>query len=113
MSRENIRVLKKKVFISSKIFSWSSKLLSFISFHKHHKRYVGTIFHTTSIHVDYMSRHNPRQTKMTEEVNPNGISHITVKKKIVYGLPVFLTHVISVHHNDVSLFEDIHGKNLT
>jgi hypothetical protein len=61
---------------------------------------------------DYMSRHNPRQSKTTEKGNPNGISHVAMKKKMVHRLPISLTHATFVHHNDVPLYEVIHGKDL-
>jgi hypothetical protein len=34
-------------------------------------------------------------------------------KKMVYELPILLTHVASVHHNDVPLPEVIYDKDLT
>jgi hypothetical protein len=40
-------VLKNRVLISSNVLSRCSKILSFISLHRHHKRHECTIFHTT------------------------------------------------------------------
>jgi hypothetical protein len=59
-----------------------------------------------------MSRHNLRQSRTTEKGNPNGISHVTMKKNVVYGLPIPLTPAASVHHNDVPLLKVIHDKDL-
>jgi hypothetical protein len=54
-----------------------------------------------------------RQSRSIEKKNPNGISHITMKKKMVHELPIPLTHAILVHHNGVPLPEVIHYKNLS
>jgi hypothetical protein len=44
-------VLKNKDLIYSKVFLWSSKLLSFMSLHRYHKRHEGTIFHIIAVRV--------------------------------------------------------------
>jgi hypothetical protein len=116
--------LKNKDLISSNVLSRSSKLISFISLHKHHKRHVDTVVYTaafcglpivppTSIQIDYTSMHNPRQSKTTEKGNPNSIIHVPMKKKMVHGFLIPLIHATSVHHNDVPLYEVTHGKNLS
>jgi hypothetical protein len=38
---------KNKDLISSKMLSWSSKLMSFLSLQRYYKRHKGTIFQTT------------------------------------------------------------------
>jgi len=44
-------VLKNKNLISFKVISRSSKLLSFISLHKHYKRHEATTFYTAAFRV--------------------------------------------------------------
>jgi Fe-S cluster assembly scaffold protein SufB len=118
------KVLKNKDLTSSNILSRSSKLLSFFSLHKHYKRHVGTIFYTTTlcrsleVHQQAyrsttcldITQHKPKRLK---EAIQNGISHVTMKKKVVYELPIPLTHATSVHHDDGPLPEVIQGKYLT
>jgi len=112
-------MLKNKYLISSKVLSQSSKVLSFISLHKYHKRHhlphnstpsiVGNP--PTSIQINYSSRHNPRQPKSTKENTANGISNLTMKK-MVHGLHILFTHATPINHNGVPLPEIVHGKIL-
>jgi hypothetical protein len=113
-------VLKNKDFIYSKVLSWCSKLLSFISFHKYHKRHEGTIFHTValqvllgSIQVNYSSKHNPRQLKLIDQNIPNGTSYLTMKKNMVHGLSIPSTHTTPINHNDALLLEIVHDKDFS
>jgi hypothetical protein len=46
---QKYKVSKNKDIISAIDLSLSSKFLSFISFFKHQKRHVGTIFHTATL----------------------------------------------------------------
>lgn len=75
-----------------------------------YKGHLGAIFHTTTFCI---SRHNPRQSKITEKGNPNSISHVTMKNKIVHRLSISLAHAASVQYNDTPLLEVTHGKDLS
>jgi hypothetical protein len=50
---------------------------------------------------------------MIEENIPNGLSNFAMKRKIVHRLSIPHTHSTPVNHNDTSLPEIVHGKDLT
>jgi hypothetical protein len=56
-------------------------------------------------------RHNPTQPTSIEENIPNGRSNLTVKEKMVHGLPIHFAHTIPINHNNVLLPEIVHGKD--
>ena len=84
--------------------------------------HVGTSFHTTTLlglPKDYQQLNRsttllgitldiPKQLKKT----PNGGSHITMKKKMIHQLPISLSHVTFVHHDEVPLPKIIQCEDL-
>jgi hypothetical protein len=66
----------------------------------------------TSTKIDYSSRQNPRQPKLTEESIPNGTSNLTMKKT-VHKLSIPFAHKTPINHNDASLPKIIHVKDLS
>jgi hypothetical protein len=67
---------------------------------------------STSKKVNNPSGHNPRHLETTEESIPQSINHVTVKEKMIHGFPSLLTHITSVYHDNISLPEIVHGKDL-
>jgi len=74
--------------------STSSKHLRFLSFHTpknaywHHlpnrNTHLPSRIPPTSKQIENSPRHNPRQTKSSEERIPQSGSHLTVKKEVVH-----------------------------
>ena len=102
--------------------SKSSKHLLFLSCHKHQKRHVGTIFHTTALlrlpkDHQQASRSRTRlgitqaNPKATKDGKPQSRSNLTVKKEMIHCLLTPLAHAIPVYHNDVMLPEIIQCQN--
>jgi hypothetical protein len=58
----------------------------------------------TSIQVNYLSRHNPRQLKLTKENVPHNINNVTMKKKkkkkMIHKLSISFTHTTPIDYND-------------
>jgi hypothetical protein len=69
-------------------------------------------FPPTSKQVNNSSRHNPRHTKTIKNFSPQSVSHITVKKKMIYRFPSSLAQATSVHNDDMPLPEIVHSKDL-
>jgi hypothetical protein len=69
-------------------------------------------FPPTSKQVNNSSRHNPRHTKTIKNFSPQSVSHITVKKKMIYRFPISLAQATSVHNDDMPLPEIVHSKDL-
>jgi hypothetical protein len=65
-----------------------------------------------SIQVDYSSRHNPRQPKLTDENTPHSTSNHTMKKKAVHRLPIPFAYTTPINHNDAPLPKIVRSKNL-
>jgi hypothetical protein len=61
--------------------------------------------------VENPSRHNPRHLKAAKENISQSRSHGTMKKKMVHGLPISLTHATSVHDNNVPFLKIIQSKD--
>jgi len=111
---QRYNVLKNRDLISSKVLSRSSKLLSFISLHRHHKRYHLPHNSTLSvasnlpksIQIDYSSRHDPRQPKSTEVDILNGTSNLTIHR-----LPIPFKKTTAINHHDVPLLKIVYHKD--
>jgi hypothetical protein len=119
-----IQCVENKDLIFSKVLPRSSKLLPFIFLHTHYKRHEGTIFHTltllsvirsppTSLQIEYSFKCNLRQPKSTEENILNSTSNLTMKQKMIFGLPIHFTHTTPINHNNALLLEIVHGKDLS
>jgi hypothetical protein len=119
-------VLKNKDLISSKVLSRSSNLLSFIFFQRHYKRHEGIIFHTVALGVllavHQQAYKSTNRLSITQDSlnrlkkifhNPHSTSNLTMKEKMIYGLPFHFTHTTPIDHDDVPLLEIVHGKNLS
>jgi hypothetical protein len=102
--------LKERDKISPSILSLSSKFLSFLSLHKHQKRYVGTIFYNVA-HIGLPKDHqqlykSPTHLGITQDI-PKQLK-ITLKmaeaktqREAVYKLPIPPPHATFVHNDDM------------
>ena len=83
---------------------------------KHHLPHSSTPSTTinppTNEQVNYMARHNPRQSKATKKDTPQGTINLTMEKEMVQGLSIPLTHTTPINHNDMLFPKIFHDKDL-
>jgi hypothetical protein len=63
--------------------------------------------------INHPTKHNTGQPKAIEESILYGAGNLTMKKKIVYGLPIPLAHAAPIDNNDTPLPKIVHGKDFS
>jgi hypothetical protein len=113
--------LKERDKISPSILFLSSKILSFISLHKHQKRHVGTIFHNIA-HIGLPKDHqqlykSPTRLGITQDIPKQlkkalKMAEAKTQRDAVYKLPIPPPHATFVHDNDILPHEIIQDEDL-